>query len=243
MHWSTHPRLLTGRVDPGDKSYSGISFFDQYRDVCKHGIYLSVWGRGSKSSIPVSLTTGVKNDLVITRGSVTLKGYGDCIHLTIKHLRWLADGAGAVKQFSHVGHSHQCDLSVFCPIRRDMRQQLKTSGLMRLRFGAFVGVSAKRQNELFQACKTNQDREIIAALTGIKGPHEWHCLQRSKRWRRYVVRRIVACVCHWIQKACRVISATYAGMQTWWCLAKTLSVTRVVVRREAIGDTKRMEQG
>ena len=171
-----HTPKVSDRVDPGEKSYSGKSFFDQYCKLCKDGLYLYPCEPGASEKYICC---------PIDKSEDWLKSHAwECdtdgrwrLHIPVKHLKWLADGAGAVKQSSHVGHSHQCDLSCFCSIRRDVRQQLRTSGIHRLRFGAFVGVSASKQNELFKSCKTKSDRDIIAALTGIKGTHKWHCAE------------------------------------------------------------------
>ena len=173
-----HTPAADDRVDPGDKSFSGLSFFQQYCHVCKKGLYLYP----CEDDAPVKFLR-----LPMDKSEDWLQRHGWerddqglwRLHVTVKHLRWLADGAGAVKQSCHVGHSHQRDLSVWCPILRDVRQTLRSSGKQRLRFGCYVGISGKVQNRLFKLCKTDADRKVLASLTGITGRNKWHSKEVS----------------------------------------------------------------
>ena len=162
------------RVDPTGKEFSGKSFFQQYRDLCKNGLYL--YACADDEPVKFVRFPKEKSDVWLEKHGWERDSDGLWrLHITVKHLRWLADGAGAVKQSSHVGHSHQRDLSVWCSISRQLRQMLRSSGMKRLRYGCYVGISANVQNKLFKLCKTKQDKDILASLTGIRGLHPWHC--------------------------------------------------------------------
>ena len=173
-----HAPAEKDRIDPASKRFSGKSFFNQYQELCKHGFYL--YPCKEDAAEKYLRFPHDKSEDWLRKHSWSRDSAGRWrLHVNVKHLRWLADGAGAVKQSSKVGHSHQRDLSVFCPISRDERHLLRSSGMRRLRFGCFVGVSASVQNHLFKLCKTAKDRDILASLTGIKGQHKWHCKEVS----------------------------------------------------------------
>ena len=157
------PAIFDGPVHAKGTSYTqttGQSMHNQYRAILRQGI-----------RVPDNLVEVPPPHLI-----ANYKGWkGNNLFLPVEHDLFCGDGKGVRSLLATVGVASKPDLSFWCRLLRPDRH-LQLAHTLRRRFGAFPGVSARKQNKLWEACKGNKEKEqFLKVRAGITGPIIWVC--------------------------------------------------------------------